>query len=485
VLVLFPTIWDRKQLAACEMAWRERVAVDFASPTDEDCPARLDVLELIAALARERRGRLDGVMSSSDYPGAVAAAALAESLGLPGARPESVLRASHKWAARVAQAECVPEAVPPFALVDPELPHAPLRWVVPGEDAGGTALGAADFPCFLKPVKGSFSMHARVVRDAGDLAACLEDPALHEYALGYLGIFETLRRRFGPELPAARHFVAEGLMRGDQVTVEGWSFRGEVEILGIVDSVMHPGTQSFAGFEYPSRHPAALQARMADTACRLVRHLGLDNTMFNVELMYDPATGRLGIVEVNPRMCGQFADLYAKVDGTNGYEVMLALALGERPSIRRAAGPYAVAASYPLRIFEPARVERAPTAEDVRAAEALFPGTLVWIECETGQLLTDFRSIEDGSSIRYAVVNLGAPDRAALEVRLDAVRGVLGFAFVPVPTAPTRHLLPMAPPSRLESGSSGRRGFRAQRARSPRRESCPPGSSPGSRGNRS
>ena len=41
--------------------------------------------------------------------------------------------------------------------------------------------------------------------------------------------------------------------------------------------------------------------------------------MFNIEMMYDAATDRIGIIEINPRMASQFADLYEKVDGTNSY----------------------------------------------------------------------------------------------------------------------------------------------------------------------
>src|SRR5205085_1042804 len=102
-----------------------------------------------------------------------------------------------------------------------------------------------------------------------------------------------------------------------------------------------------------------------------------------------------GIIEVNPRMCGQFADLYEKVDGTNGYEVALALAAGERPVRRLSAGSHRVAASVPLRVFAPTHVMRTPGIVDCAAAERLFPGTLVWVECEPGQDLADFESVED------------------------------------------------------------------------------------------
>ena len=56
---------------------------------------------------------------------------------------------------------------------------------------------------------------------------------------------------------------------------------------------------------------------MAEIAKTLMRGMGFDNGMFNIEMMYDADADRIGIIEINPRMASQFADLYEKVDGTN------------------------------------------------------------------------------------------------------------------------------------------------------------------------
>ncbi len=212
-------------------------------------------------------------------------------------------------------------------------------------------------------------------------------------------------------------------------------------ILGIVDSVLHPLTQSFLRFDYPSRLPAGVQERMADVTRRAVLHLGLSPSLFNVEMAWDAATDRLRIVEINPRLCGQFADLYEKVDGTNSYEVALAVAAGERPAVRRRAGAHALAASVPLRVFEPVRVGRAPSGEDVAAAEALHPDTLVWNEVAAGDEFADFLRLEDGKSHRYGVINLGAPDADALAARSTEVLRRLGYRFEPLLAPRRRHYL--------------------------------------------
>jgi hypothetical protein len=109
--------------------------------------------------------------------------------------------------------------------------------------------------------------------------------------------------------------------------------------------------------------------------------------------------------------------------------VALALAVGERPPERRRDTGYRVASSFPLRIFEPARVTEAPSPERVAEIEERFEGTRIWTEVAKGDRLEDFESLEDGRSFRYAVVNLAARDRDSLFLRFEDVRRALGFAF--------------------------------------------------------
>jgi hypothetical protein len=73
-----------------------------------------------------------------------------------------------------------------------------------------------------------------------------------------------------------------------------------------------------------------------------------------------------------------------------------------------------------------------PAQNIMAAAEALFPGTMIWNECETGQELAEFDKTEDGASCRYAVINLGAPDRDSLERRFEIVREAVPFRFTPL-----------------------------------------------------
>ena len=416
IRVVFPTEWDQRQLA--RVAEAEGYDVQWATPDDDACPWDLDALGLIEA--EVARGGFDGVFSSSDYPGATVAGAIATRLGLPGTRPEDVIRCSHKYYSRVAQREVAPDATPPFWLVDPD---------APGDDIA--------FPCFVKPVKGAFSVMSARIGSRPELLAFLNKPSAREFLSSYVAIFNQLVRGLTDLEVDGRFFLAEGLLTGRQATVEGYVGEDGAHLVGIVDSVRHPRTKSFVRFDYPSSLSKRLQEKAWEVSRRAVERLGLRHSMFNVEVMIDAARERVSIVEINPRMCGQFADLYELVDGVGGYSIALALAAGRPPPRKRRQGAHAVAASVPLRIFERSVVEHAPSEDDLRRAEALFPGTLCWSECETGARLDDFETCEDGQSARYAIVNLGAPSRDALQSRLAQVKATLGFRFVSLDATPS------------------------------------------------
>ena len=410
VAVLLPTLWDEKQLATCRGAWGAHYDVRLLGPADADVHARFDVRAFVREIA-EQHPTLVGATSSSDYPGAVAAALLAERLARPGAAPRAVLACGHKGEARALEARVVPEAVPWWRLLE--------------AGAQRTLPDGLRYPCFVKPARGSFSVLARQVDAEAALVAYLTHPETLAHTDEYVGIHRRLARDLGHGGPDAGCFVAEGLLTGLQATLEGWLDQDGVHVLGIVDSVMHPGTRAFARFETPSALPPRVQARMADIARRVVPALGLAQTCFNVELAWDAATDVIGLIEVNPRLAGQFGDLWQKTLGRNGYEIALALAAGDAPP-RPSTGPFAFAASVPLRTFAPTQVERAPSSEQIAAVEAASPGTHVWWECAPGDVLSHFDAAGEGQGWRYAVVNLGARTRAELETKARAVVEDLG-----------------------------------------------------------
>ncbi len=370
-------------------------------------------LEVERILASVEGTAIRAVISSDDYPGSALAAIIAKRLGLPGPDPRIILICQHKYLSRVAQARLVPDAVPPFILIDV---------------AEGAALpDEASFPLFVKPVKSFFSIGAERVASRAELAALL--PRWRSLDQFFLPLERLLDRHAGETIGSER-LIGEGVLKGDQVTVEGYAYRGKVGIMGVVDSVMFPGTIAFSRFDYPSRLPNGVQARMEGVATVLMEGLGFDNGFFNIEMMYDADADRIAVIEINPRMASQFADLYEKVDGISSYRVLLDIAEGRAPSFTRRQGRYPFAASCVLRAFADHRIVHVPDAQELERLERLHPDSRIETHAAVGKKLSD--ELNDGQSYRYGIVNLGGNDLVDVLATFAAIRDGLGIVLEPI-----------------------------------------------------
>jgi hypothetical protein len=169
---------------------------------------------------------------------------------------------------------------------------------------------------------------------------------------------------------------------------------------------------------------------MSDIAATLMPGLGFDNGLFNIEMMYDPSSGAISIIEINPRMASQFADLYEKVDGTNSYAVLLDIAQGRAPHFTRRQGRYGFAASIVLRSFDDYVVAALPSEADLERLKRAYPDIRVEILARVGRALSS--EMQDGTSYRYSIVNLGGKDRDDVLAQFAACRDSLAIVFEPV-----------------------------------------------------
>ncbi|MGH6832505.1 MAG: ATP-grasp domain-containing protein, partial [Methyloceanibacter sp.] len=254
----------------------------------------------------------------------------------------------------------------------------------------------------------------------------------------FLPLDRLLRHYAGVSIGTKR-LIAEAVLKGEQVTVEGYVHSRKASILGVVDSVMFPGTLAFSRFDYPSSLPESVQARMAEIAATLMQGLGFDNGLFNIEMMYDTAADRIFIIEINPRMASQFADLYEKVDGTSSYTVLLDIAQDRTPRFTRRQGPFGFAASLVLRSFEDHVVAAVPSEADIEQLARLYPDIRVELHANVGRKLSD--EFQDGMSYRYGIVNLGGRDRADVLEQFDSCRKSLGIVLRPVGAARAEPIL--------------------------------------------
>lgn len=279
------------------------------------------------------------------------------------------------------------------------------------------------YPAFLKPIKSFFSAGAYQVNCAEDLARYTQQALLPRV---FFRPFAVLLKEYA-DLELGPTLLIEDVLQGHQATLEGYVYRKTIHVLGVVDSIMYPGTISFQRFEYPSSLPARVQERMGLIAKSVMGGLGFDNGLFNIEFMYNPNDDSIQIIEINPRMASQFADLYEKVDGTTSYQVMLDVALGRKPAPRCKKGRYTFAASCVLRLFDNAMVVSLPSSLEIQRVQRRYPDCRIEILATAGRYLS--QDMQDGHSYRYAIINLGGRDRQDILSLLGHCLSGLTFTF--------------------------------------------------------
>lgn len=396
ILVLFPDEWDRA--AARDPRYRGRFEFFYEGFDLFRFPdnARLFTFDALAfvedVVRRHGRHRIEAVVTSDEQFGPFLASLVAMRLGLPYTPLEAVLTIQHKFYARRAFQRIAPESNPRFGLIR-------RGFGTPGEVP-------MPFPFYVKPAKAAFSVLARRVDSFDELR--------RHTRFGWFeaAIIERLVQPFADVMRAHStlaedpfSMVCEELVRGRQVTANGYAREGRVTMLGTVDSIMYPGTDQFQRFQYPSTLPPEQLRRIDALAVRLLEGLGFRHGMFNVEMRVDPAGGPPRIIEINPRAAGQFYDLFERVDGYNLFEATIALECGGEPAVRRGAGRQAHAASFVLRDLAGDGLARWPSRAQIRALQACHPDAQLMVYPKRGADLR--REVKWLGSYRYGIFNVG------------------------------------------------------------------------------
>src|SRR5688500_8799560 len=237
----------------------ERYRVRYAG-SDLDL---LDEIDPVSFLAEWERAPADGAIGTKDQS-ALPAALNAHRRGIPGPRPKATVAGQHTPTGPQPQREPAPEATPDFAILDSRVPFG--------------------LPFFVKPVVGRLSQNAYRIDDLADLVR------LHEIDR-YTRRYADIAALAGADPASVHGFLAEELLTGQEVTLEGYVHGGRVTTIGVTDSVKYPGTLSFERFEYPSRLSADRQAELADIGDRVLPALGFEGGFFNIEF-FVPETGQ-------------------------------------------------------------------------------------------------------------------------------------------------------------------------------------------------
>jgi len=347
------------------------------------------------------------IMSSRDYPANAITNAVASELGCAACPVASILLAQHKYYARCRLYEYIPEASPAFERV-------PYHQITECQ---------MEPPFIIKPVKAAMSVGTYHIQHRDELRdiTYIPQPAYYEPFSQLLAEYTSYRMQ-EPEM------IAEAYMKGHQVTVDGLVYDGDVHICGIVDAHFYPETLSFYAFTYPSSLPQEIQKRMQDIAHRAAHALELNNTLFNIELIYTQANDTITIVEVNPRMSSQFSFLYEAVDNLSLYQCAYDIACGQEPDLRSRQGMYPYAVSFALRTHQDAYVLATPSIRQRKRVSSMYPETCLEVCCQTGRYLSQF--YQDAYTYLYAIMHVAGETFKETEETCKRAQEHLQFDFL-------------------------------------------------------
>ncbi|WP_280485743.1 ATP-grasp domain-containing protein [Nocardia cyriacigeorgica] len=363
-------------------------------------------------------GSVDAIIAHWDFPTSVLVPILAAERDLPSPSLESVIGCEHKLWSRTLQRRSVPECVPAFAAFDPFDPDALASIDLP-------------FPFWVKPIKAHSSQLGFEIADAEQFAAAVAEI---QDAIGRIAdpFDQALARVDVPEevrVAGGRTCLAEQIVGGIQAAPEGSMFQGEYAVHGVFDMRKDAAGHSFVHLDYPARTvPSEVQQQMIDVTERYLRHIGFDNGCFNSEFMWEADTGQLWLIEINTRISQSHSDLFVKVDGTSNHSVAIDVALGRRPHLPHRQGEFAVAAQCLVPRYDDGVVTRVPTASEIAALCERFPATVVHIDVNVGDRLSELPN-QDAYRYRLATLYIGANDHAELEQRYQDCLEALRFEF--------------------------------------------------------
>lgn len=371
----------------------------------------------------ESGGSVDAIAGYMDFPVSTMLPLLCEQFEVRSPTLESTLKCEHKYWSRLVQREVVPDHIPRFQAFDPFQ-----------EDA--FAAIDIDLPFWVKPIKSSGSMLGFRIgsREEFDRAVAQIREEIHvisepfNFVLDQASLPREVRDVEG-------HFcLAESIIGGRQCTLEGYSFEGTVRPFGIVDSIRYQNGSSFFRYEYPSTLPDVVREELVEITRRVIPHIGLDNSAFNIEFFWDRQRNHVWLLEINTRVSQSHSDLFEKVDGQTNQQVTVQVACGEEPDFVHRQGMYSCAAKFFWRTFDgDAEVTRVPTAEEVAAVADRFPSAVVKPQVEVGMKLSDLVE-QDSYSYAICLIYLGGDHTKDLLDKYLACQEMLPFEFAPLPS---------------------------------------------------
>ena len=364
---------------------------------------KLNIQELINKACKriDKHGKIDAVVSYYDFPGTTITPIIAEKYGLPAPSLESVMKCEHKFWSRLEQNKVIPLSLPKFTAFDPfdnkayqKIEMIPPFWIKPIKSY-------RSFLAYRINSEYQFNEYMEAVREHINFISEPFNEVFQNYNLPreYTEMKETM--------------IAESPITGHQCTIEGYVYNGEVVVYGIVDSVVEEDRSSFTRYEYPSSLPQEIQFRMADLTRRAITQIGLNNSPFNVEFFYNNTVNQNFLLEINPRISQAHTDIFEKIHGISHHSIMLNLALGRRPKALEYKGNHRIASNFMLRTYEPGRVKKVPSEQEIDQLKKKYPELELKIHIKPDMHLTELYG-QDSYSFEVANIFLGARNQEEL-----------------------------------------------------------------------
>ncbi|MFP4643908.1 MAG: acetyl-CoA carboxylase biotin carboxylase subunit family protein [Spirochaetales bacterium] len=387
----------------------------------ETCESRLNAHA--RAHASAGNATVDAIITLLDFPATELVPILCERFGVPGPSLDAVLGCNHKYWSRLLQREAAPDHVPEFAAFDPYDPSSISR-----------VAQELDYPFWVKPMNAYRSHLGYRVASEEELEDASE-------------VFREQLPRLSDPLRQIMHYVdvppavaslpqhaciAEGIIGGRQCTVEGYAQHGTVVVYGVVDSIRESNGSTFSRYQYPSHLPKWVQQKMETISRVVIERIGFDNSAFNAEFYYQPSTGKVWLLEINPRASQSHAFLFERVDGASNQSVVVDVALGREPHMPHRDGPSKVAAKCFVHAFRDAVISSLPEPADLRRIESAVPDSHITMLVDEGTQLSALLD-EDAYSYELADIYLGASTQKELLERRRRCLEMLDFTLGSAP----------------------------------------------------
>lgn len=378
-------------------------------------------MESIMAEARKTLNEapsVDGIIGHWDFPTTSMLPILRREWGLPTPTLESVLYTESKYWCRLANQEAIPECTPDFQGLDPY-----------SDDPVGDLDMA--YPFWLKPTTAFSSFLGFRVEDEQKYVESITKirDHIHVFAEPFEYIVQQCQNpKALPDRGSGATAVAEGLIGGRLCTLEGYVYNGEVTTYAVIDSLRGSNNVSFLCYQYPSQLPTGVQNRMCAHAETILKHIGLDQTPFNMEFFWDPMDDKIWLLEINPRISKSHCPIFQMATGASHHEVAIDITLGRRPNFPRPEGRYPMAAKFMPRVYGDATVTRVPSHEEIEAIRRHYPELIIHPTVEEGDRLSELRA-QDSYSFEIGDVFIGAQDEADLHQKFRDVMEMLDFQF--------------------------------------------------------